>query len=516
MDLCAATCCWERCFTAAPSTSPPTVAVQYFVYCDTAGTTVGCMDDETAVVGVGANQTHSRRADCDTACNTTCWPNPCENGGACFDVDGSSHECSCPEGYAGSSCEIGPCDRLPDDYCGYGSCVESMGQARCDCSDTAVPRSGERCELSPCEPNPCLHNGTCSIVAAATDEGSGDDGSAGDTEADVAVVCECRFPFSGPNCADDFALEHYVMSGTFFPARPTNVVNARPRSSGTARPRAFSNNTVLNRTDAPDLASCKHMCAFDPRCLALTFVRHHTILYTGSDPVPTFVRPHAVVYGESFPVPVFTWGAHAPGDWTHGNCTLFATPFDSETEWFELEDVDCGSDYQVDHFHSGIGPGHATDGLFQPQNAQGEYLGHGVHQSCENVSEFVVGLIKPSSVHAVRVYRHCDVVASPSLTVQRRSSDADDWVACGPPSNASEALCDATIPADRQYWERQCGGGSATAVRLLRHDAASRAPITLPEVEVYGNPIPFFFPPAVDIAAPESARNLTAFLAQMM
>jgi len=42
------------------------------------------------------------------------------------------------------------------------------------------------------------------------------------------------------------------------------------------------------------------------------------------------------------------------------------------------------------------------------------------------------------------------------------------------------------------------------------------AMITLPEVEVYGNPIPYALPPAVDITAPESAQNLTAFLTQMM
>ena len=44
----------------------------------------------------------------------------------------------------------------------------------------------------------------------------------------------------------------------------------------------------------------------------------------------------------------------------------------------------------------------------------------------------------------------------------------------------------------------------------------SRALIALPEVEVYGNPIPYPLPPAVDITTPESAQNLTAFLAQMM
>jgi hypothetical protein len=598
MDLCAATCCWERCFTAAPSTSPPTVAVQYFVYCDVVGTTVGCLDEETAVVGVGVNQTRSRRWDCDPACNTTCWPNPCENGGACFHLSSSSHECSCPEGYSGSSCEIGPCDRLPGDHCGYGNCIEVMGHAQCDCSGTAVPRSGERCELSPCEPNPCLHNGTCSVVAAATDSGSPNAGSSSDTDANSMFVCECRFPFSGPNCANDFALEHFVMSGTFFPARTTNVVGFQPRASGTARPRVFSNNRVLNRTDAPDLASCKHMCAFDPHCLALTFVRHHTALYNGTDPVPAF-----------------TWGERAPGQWTQGNCTLFATPFNSETEWFELEDADCGNDYQVDHFDSGIGPELATDGLFQPQNTQGGYLQHGVHQSCEDVSEFVVELIKPSSVHTVRVYRRCGVVDGPSLTVQRRSSDVDGWENCGQPSNASEVRCEDDIPADRQYWERQCNG-TATAIRLLRLEGLevasgssfcqidangcatdgagdhgnneactirvnvagtltatefdtqsgydfvtiggtryqgrsgphvvtasagstfawysdrsvtkrgwticltanqpSGAMITLPEVEVYGNPIPYALPPAVDITAPESAQNLTAFLTQMM
>ena len=46
--------------------------------------------------------------------------------------------------------------------------------------------------------------------------------------------------------------------------------------------------------------------------------------------------------------------------------------------------------------------------------------------------------------------------------------------------------------------------------------ANPRAMITLPEVEVYGNPIPIALPPAVDITAPESAQNLTAFLMQMM
>nr|XP_039261875.1 hyaluronan-binding protein 2-like [Styela clava] len=107
---------------------------------------------------------------CDTAAEVyVCWPNPCKNGGTCAMVDDRNFICICPEGYAGTYCELTVSPRT--NFC---SVIQCQNGGICDgiaqiC--TCLPGySGNLCQIhtnnlkmetsSICSPNPCLH-GKC-------------------------------------------------------------------------------------------------------------------------------------------------------------------------------------------------------------------------------------------------------------------------------------------------------------------------------------------------------------------
>jgi hypothetical protein len=71
-----------------------------------------------------------------------CDPDPCLNGGECFDGDNAAY-CMCPEGWDGATCEHDHDDCADDPCLNGGVCTDGFMSRTCTCSPGF---SGERCE----------------------------------------------------------------------------------------------------------------------------------------------------------------------------------------------------------------------------------------------------------------------------------------------------------------------------------------------------------------------------------
>lgn len=95
-----------------------------------------------------------------------CSPNPCLNGGFCFEFNGAPF-CNCPLGTSGTFCEeVDPC--LPNPCLNDGTCLPQEDDTfLCECPEGI---GGELCDLDldPCDPNPCLNEGVCSFDGEST------------------------------------------------------------------------------------------------------------------------------------------------------------------------------------------------------------------------------------------------------------------------------------------------------------------------------------------------------------
>ncbi|CAD7926788.1 unnamed protein product [Amoebophrya sp. A25] len=104
-------------------------------------------------------------------CDT--YPSPCKCGGECVpcpECTGKQYQCKCSEIFRGDSCEHLVC---PPGFVGRGN--EDGNCGSCAPVDAT----------NPCDPNPCQHNGACSVI--------------GDT---FTYQCNCPQDYKGINCEE--------------------------------------------------------------------------------------------------------------------------------------------------------------------------------------------------------------------------------------------------------------------------------------------------------------------------
>ncbi|XP_054717746.1 neurogenic locus notch homolog protein 1-like [Uloborus diversus] len=115
-----------------------------------------------------------------------CRPNPCQNSGICKHVSSGEYNCSCPEEYSGSNCEIRDYCK-EDETCVNGNCsVSDSGSERiCVCfSIYYLDEASKTCLKveKPCSPNPCSNDGICIPLDAKS------------------YKCSCPEEYSGKHC----------------------------------------------------------------------------------------------------------------------------------------------------------------------------------------------------------------------------------------------------------------------------------------------------------------------------
>jgi hypothetical protein len=236
------------------------------------------------------------------------------------------------------------------------------------------------------------------------------------------------------------------------------------------------------------------------------------------------------------PLPHFNIANGTQG-YERGDCTIFSQPLSSD-RWLKITELCVGAQPPI-HLNVGIGPERLTDGLYQPWIVETEeFLGHHVYQACPEVNEILVPLAAPSRVHAVRVWRRCDEPESLVGALQvsygapvsnetyvfgstgpANGNDTHVWTECGPPSTLAELGCFAGAAPAEQFWERQCDGDmtTATMIRISRAANAAQTMISIPELEVYGNPARVTpSTAAVRVDSAEATANLTAFAIQIL
>ncbi|CBY15121.1 unnamed protein product [Oikopleura dioica] len=192
--------------------------------------------------------------------NDPCSWVPCMNNGVCSIV-GSDYACSCTEGYEGDRCEITPChtagglkSALDDDFdyydlanydlTGYdylnplyqpggnkaiagpclngGICVNTPGAGYlCLCWGLL----GVHCEITPCTPEPCLNNATCSFL---------------DPE---SYYCTCNSGFSGDNCEIAPSTTNLASSTTTL-SSSTTIVSTSTAISSSSAPQTLSTTSI--------------------------------------------------------------------------------------------------------------------------------------------------------------------------------------------------------------------------------------------------------------------------------
>uniref|UniRef100_A0A1B0CSV8 Putative fibrillin n=1 Tax=Lutzomyia longipalpis TaxID=7200 RepID=A0A1B0CSV8_LUTLO len=111
--------------------------------------------------------------------NNTCTPNPCSNGGICFDGVGD-FTCECLPGWAGKTCSERITQCMPGQCLNGGTCVITLSNSQCLC---ASGWGGAFCTdpLDQCQGQPCHNGGNC-------ESGPG------------WFRCVCATGFSGPDC----------------------------------------------------------------------------------------------------------------------------------------------------------------------------------------------------------------------------------------------------------------------------------------------------------------------------
>jgi hypothetical protein len=240
------------------------------------------------------------------------------------------------------------------------------------------------------------------------------------------------------------------------------------------------------------------------------------------------------------PQPYFNIANGRPGfeSYERGDCTLFSQPLSSD-RWLKITELCVGAQPPA-HLNVGVGPERLTDGLYQPWAVETEeFLGPYVYQACPEVGEILVPLAAPSRVHTVRVWRRCDDPesrASPlqvfygglpesTRTAPFGSSLPTDgnvthaWTACGNVSTPEELECIPGAAPAEQFWERQCDGDmtTATLIRISRVNDGNSIMISIPELEVYGNPARVTpSTTAVRVDSAEATANLTAFAVNIL
>ena len=235
-----------------------------------------------------------------------CSPDPCQNGASCFNY-GIDHFCICPQGYEGVNCSINSDDCMFNRCENFARCVDELNGYSCDCEgrfsghfcerdvdecantpchnganctntfggfECECPEfyAGETCEvtLGECYGNPCQNGAECYEVGMVGEgrtcrclEGwTGDDCEIRVTECDdescqnggscvvseYGFACECKYPFSGPNCATKIIVP-YLSSAQSFVEFETSIVDIakgfefrfRPERSGFVFHLAYDN-----------------------------------------------------------------------------------------------------------------------------------------------------------------------------------------------------------------------------------------------------------------------------------
>ena len=129
-----------------------------------------------------------------------------------------SHICTCPEGYSRDnlcSSEINECNPSP---CYFGAeCTDYVGDYQCKCpvethgkNCSSICTSQESCD--PCDPNPCLYEGTCSRPLHNLASYSCD-------------ACPWGNGYNGPNC--ELTTLHFMRDRSSFVAFQTSTDTAR-------------------------------------------------------------------------------------------------------------------------------------------------------------------------------------------------------------------------------------------------------------------------------------------------
>nr|XP_006819778.1 PREDICTED: neurogenic locus notch homolog protein 1-like [Saccoglossus kowalevskii] len=128
-------------------------------------------------------------ANCQRSCRSCiidindCDPNPCRNGGTCFD---GSHDynCTCTLAYTGKSCDEEVDECLSNPCMNGGTCHDKVGSYNCTCAAGWTGHSCNR-ESDECLSNPCMNGATCVDQLAN-------------------YTCQCIDGWTGRNCDIDF------------------------------------------------------------------------------------------------------------------------------------------------------------------------------------------------------------------------------------------------------------------------------------------------------------------------
>ncbi|XP_072021314.1 fibronectin-like [Amphiura filiformis] len=105
-----------------------------------------------AIIG-GVRTEIGALAEMTTDIDDSCSPNPCVNGGVCFDGVNNTFTCQCADGFTGTRCDEDIDDCSPLTCVNGGFCVDGVNTFTCQCPDGFT---GTRCETTECDNMPWL------------------------------------------------------------------------------------------------------------------------------------------------------------------------------------------------------------------------------------------------------------------------------------------------------------------------------------------------------------------------